>query len=55
MPDNALERTVDIRGPHPGCQRVVGLLCVRQAATQPAAQLGRQAAQGRVVVALDCQ
>jgi hypothetical protein len=39
--NNALERTVAYRGPHPGCQRVVGWLCMRQAASWPAAQLGR--------------
>ena len=44
MPNNALERTVKDRGPHPGCQPVVGWLCMRQAALWPAAQLGRSAA-----------
>jgi hypothetical protein len=39
--NNALERTVDYRGPHLGCQQVVGWLCMRQAAMWPAAQLGR--------------
>jgi hypothetical protein len=40
LPNNALERTVGYRGPHPGCQRL--LACsVRQAAPWPAAQLGR--------------
>ena len=41
MPNNALERTVDYRGPHPGCQQVVGWLCMRQAAAWPAAQRSR--------------
>jgi hypothetical protein len=41
LPNNALERTVDYRGPHPGYQPVVGWLCMRQAAIWPAAQLGR--------------
>jgi hypothetical protein len=39
--NNALERTVNYRGPHPGCQPVVGWLCMRQAASWSAAQLGR--------------
>jgi RecA-family ATPase len=39
--NNALERTVAHCGPHPGCQQVVGWLCMRQAAMWPAAQLGR--------------
>jgi hypothetical protein len=39
--NNALERTVDYRGPHPGCQQVVGWLCMRQAASWPAAQRDR--------------
>jgi hypothetical protein len=41
LPNNALERTVDYRGPHPGCQQVVGWLCMRQAAAWPAAQRDR--------------
>ena len=32
MPNNALERTAEHRGPHPGCQPAVGSLCMRQAA-----------------------
>ena len=41
LPNNALERTMDYRGPHLGCQQVVGWLCIRQAAAWSAAQLGR--------------
>jgi hypothetical protein len=40
-PNNALKWTLDYRGPHPGCQQVVGWLCMRQAAASAAAQLGR--------------
>jgi len=39
--NNTLERTVDYRGLHPKRQQVVGWLCVRQAASWSAAQLGR--------------
>jgi hypothetical protein len=39
--NNSLERTVDYRGPHPGCQQVAGWLCMRQAAAWPAAQRSR--------------
>jgi hypothetical protein len=41
MSNNALERTVGYRGPHAGCQPVVGWLCMRQAASWPAAQRDR--------------
>src|SRR3977135_3502673 len=37
-PNNGLERTVDYCRPHPGCQQVVGWLCMRQAASWSAAQ-----------------
>ena len=39
--NNSLERTVDYRGPHPGCQQVAGWFCMRQAAAWPAAQRSR--------------
>jgi hypothetical protein len=41
MPNNSFERTVGQVGPHPGCQQVVGWLCMRQAAVWPSAQLSR--------------
>jgi hypothetical protein len=41
LSNNTLERTVDYRGPHPGFQPAVGSLCMRQAASWSAAQLGR--------------
>jgi len=40
LPNKSLERTVDYRGPHPGCQLVLAG-SVRQAATWSAAQLRR--------------
>src|SRR5471030_1163161 len=43
-PNKALERTVGYRGPHPGCQQVVGWLCMRQAAAWSAAQRDRYTA-----------
>ena len=41
LPNNALERTMDYRGPQPGCQQAVGWLCMRQAAGGSAAQRSR--------------
>ena len=41
LSNNAFERAGIYRGSHPGCQQVVGLLCMRQAARCAAAQLGR--------------
>jgi len=40
MANNALERTVGHKGPHPFTQQLLGC-SVRQAALWPAAQLGR--------------
>ena len=40
LPNKSLERTVDYRGPHPGCQLVLAG-SVRQAATWSTAQLRR--------------
>jgi hypothetical protein len=40
MANNALERTVEHKGPHPFTQQQLGC-SARQAAPRPAAQLGR--------------
>jgi len=40
LSNNALER-LDCFGPHPGCQQVVGWLCMRQPASWPATQQDR--------------
>ena len=43
--NSALGWTVDCRGPHLWCQRVVGWLCARRVASWPAVQLRRSAAE----------
>jgi predicted RNase H-like HicB family nuclease/predicted RNA binding protein YcfA (HicA-like mRNA interferase family) len=47
MPNNALERTVDYRGPHPGCQQVVGWIITTRGSHR---QLKHPSKPGRVTV-----